>query len=198
MYQLPSLRLALGLGDQALEQRLRPALDATDELLVVAQCLAADQLVQAVESRQVDAVVVAWSLHRLTDAVLEQLEVAGVPVVVLVPDPADPRWQGRARSGAAGRRRTRRRCARCCSTARRGERVVSRPRPAPEPVVLKAADAPRQSDRRGTVMAVTGGVGSPGRTTRGDQPGDGARGRRADGARRSRPERLSSSRLSGS
>ena len=60
----PSLRLALGLGDQALEQRLRPAFDAADDVIVVAQCLAAEQVLQAVEARQVDAVVVAWSLHR--------------------------------------------------------------------------------------------------------------------------------------
>ena len=73
-YQPPSLRLALGLGDQELEQRLRPALDATDELTVVAQCLAADQLLQVAEARQADALLVAWSLHRLTDSLLEQLE----------------------------------------------------------------------------------------------------------------------------
>jgi Flp pilus assembly CpaE family ATPase len=163
VYQRPSLRLALGLGDQALEQRLRPALDATDDLLVVAQCLAADQLVQAVDARQVDAVVVAWSLHRLTDAVLAQLEVAGVPVIVLAPNPADQRWQGRAGPvlpldvDAALLRQT-------LLDARRGQRVVGRPRPAPEPVVLKAADAP-SSRAMGTVLAVTGGVGSPGRTT---------------------------------
>jgi Flp pilus assembly CpaE family ATPase len=163
MYQLPSLRLALGLGDQALEQRLRPALDATDELLVVAQCLAADQLVQAVDSRQVDAVVVAWSLHRLTDAVLAHLEVAGVPVIVLVPDPADQRWHDRAGPvlpvdvDAPMLRQM-------LLDTRRGERVFARPRPAPEPVVLKAADAPG-SRPTGTVLAVTGGVGSPGRTT---------------------------------
>src|SRR5882672_2392320 len=60
VYQPASLRLALGLGDQELEQRLRPAFDAADDVVVVAQCLAADQLVQAVESHQVDATVVAW------------------------------------------------------------------------------------------------------------------------------------------
>ena len=92
-YQPPSLRLALGLGDQELEQRLRPVLDSADELTVVAQCLAADQLLQVAESRQADALLVAWSLHRLTDGVLEQLERPGLLVVLLVPDPHEERWR---------------------------------------------------------------------------------------------------------
>src|SRR5436190_23762961 len=95
MYQAASMRLALGLGDQELEQRLRPAFDAADDVIVVAQCLAADQLVEAVESRQVDAVVVAWSLHRLSDAVLDHLDRSGLPIVLLVPDPHDQRWRAR-------------------------------------------------------------------------------------------------------
>ena len=45
-----------------------PALEARDDLVIVAQCLAADQLLQLVTARQVDALVVAWTLHRLTDA----------------------------------------------------------------------------------------------------------------------------------
>jgi Flp pilus assembly CpaE family ATPase len=166
VYQAPSLRLALGLGDQELEQRLRPALDADDDLVVVAQCLAADQLLQAVESRQADAVVVAWSLHRLTDTILHQLERPGVPIVLLVPDPGGERWRGRSGpvipvdSDAATVRQV-------VVTAGRGGRVFKRPRPAPEPVVLKpadtVADAPRETP--GSVIAVTGGAGSPGRTT---------------------------------
>src|SRR5262245_31408102 len=95
MYQPLSLRLALGLGDQELEQRLRPALDLSDDLVVVAQCLAAEQLLQVIDSREVDAAIVAWSLHRLTDAVLAQLDRSGVPIVLLVPDPDDPRWKSR-------------------------------------------------------------------------------------------------------
>ena len=94
-YQLPKLRLALGLGDQELEQRLRPALDAADDLSVVAQCLAADQLVQVVDTHAVDAAVVGWSLHRLTDALLDQLDRPGLLVVLLVPDPDEARWRGR-------------------------------------------------------------------------------------------------------
>jgi Flp pilus assembly CpaE family ATPase len=166
MYQLPRLRLALGLGDQELEQRLRPALDAADDVVVVAQSLAADQLLQAVESRLADAVVVAWSLHRLSEAVLEQLDQSGLPVVLLVPDPDDERW--RARRGpvlpldtdAATIREV-------VLAARRGERSftksLTRIRPTPEPVTLKAADAPEGPPHG--IIAVAGGVGSPGRTT---------------------------------
>ena len=55
VYQVTRLRLALGLGDQELEQRLRPAFDAADDVLVAAQCLAADQVVEAVESRRHDS-----------------------------------------------------------------------------------------------------------------------------------------------
>src|SRR5918911_2999009 len=95
MFEPPKLRLALGLGDQELEQRLRPAIDAADDVVVVAQCLAADQLLQVVESRQADALVVAWSLHRLTDALLDQLDRPELIVVLLVPDPGEARWRNR-------------------------------------------------------------------------------------------------------
>ncbi len=164
MYQISRLRLALGLGDQELEQRLRPAFDAADDMVVVAQCLAADQLVLAVESRQVDAVVVAWSLHRLTDAVLDQLDRSGLPVVLLVPDPHDQRWRGRrgpvmaVGSDDATIRQA-------LGAIRRGESFLnlSRPRPIPQPVILKDLDRP--ASPASGVIAVAGGAGSPGRTT---------------------------------
>src|SRR5437868_3513763 len=94
MFEAPELRLALGLGDQALEQRLRPALDTIGDVAVVAQCLAADQLLVVLEERRADAFVVAWNLHRLTDTTLAQLE-RSLPVVLLVPDPDDERWHAR-------------------------------------------------------------------------------------------------------
>src|SRR5215469_3153127 len=95
-YQAPDLRLALGLGDQELEQRLRPALEGIADVRVVAQCLSAEQLLQVVDSGQVDVVVVAWSLHRLTDAVLEQLDRPGRTLVVLAADPHELRWRDRS------------------------------------------------------------------------------------------------------
>jgi Mrp family chromosome partitioning ATPase len=164
VYQPPSLRVALGLGDQELEQRVRPALDAADDLVVVAQCLAADQVLQLVQSQQVDAVVVAWTLHRLTPGLLDQLERPGITLLVLVPDPDDTRW--RRRNGPVlGVDADAARIREALLSARPGLRPASRPRPAPEPepVVLKPADGPDQPV--GGVIAVTGGVGSPGRTT---------------------------------
>lgn len=169
MYQSSRVRLALGLGDQELEQRLRPALDAADDLAVVAQCLAADQLVQVVESRQVDAAVVAWSLHRLSDVVLAQLDQFGLPVVLLAPDPDDERWGTRRGpvlpldTDAATIREV-------VLAARRGERsftrIPPRVRPTSDPVTLKAADAPDGPDSPPHgIIAIAGGVGSPGRTT---------------------------------
>src|SRR5262245_39785461 len=95
MFEPPKLRLALGLGDQALEQRLRPAFDATDDLVVVAKGLAADQRLQTLDGRHIHSVVVACHLHRLTDAALLQLERAGPLVVLLAPDPDDERWHAR-------------------------------------------------------------------------------------------------------
>jgi Flp pilus assembly CpaE family ATPase len=165
VYRSPShhLRLALGLGDQELEQRLRPALDAADDLVVVAQCLAADQLVQAVEAREVDAIVLAWSLHRLTEAALEQIERSGLPVVLLVPDPDDQRWSAR-RSWVVGLDAQAAAIRELIVGSRRAERVLRRPRPAIEPVRLKTADQPQISQAPG-IIAITGGVGSPGRTT---------------------------------
>ena len=94
-FQLTGLRVALGLGDQELEQRLRPALEAASDLRIIAQCLAADQLLELVQSQQVDVLVVAWTLHRLTEAVVEQLERPGVTLVMLVQDPAEERWMKR-------------------------------------------------------------------------------------------------------
>jgi Mrp family chromosome partitioning ATPase len=162
MYQPPRLNVALGLGDQELEQRLRPALEAADDLAIVAQCLAADQLLEVVQSDRVDAVVVAWSLHRLSDTLLNELYRPGVSLVLLVPDPADARWHARpgavlglAADAAAVRQ--------AILAARPGVRPASRPRAAAEPLLLKPAD--RAAAQLGSVIAVAGGVGSPGRTT---------------------------------
>jgi MinD-like ATPase involved in chromosome partitioning or flagellar assembly len=160
-YQPPSLRLALGLGDQELEQRLRPALEAADDLTVVAQCLAADQLLQVADSRQADALVVAWSLHRLTDGLLEQLERPELLVLLLVPDPGDARWRNR-RGPVLGMDTDPATLRDALVSARAGGRPIIR-RPTPEPVPLKPAD--RTDTVSGTVIAVAGGAGSPGRTT---------------------------------
>jgi Flp pilus assembly CpaE family ATPase len=154
--------VALALGDQELEQRLRPALDAAEDLTIVAQCLAADQLLQLVDAEQVDALVVAWSLHRLTDAVLDQLDRPGLVRVLLVPNPEEPLWRqgggpvlGLDADAAAIRH--------ALWSARTGVPVVNRRRAPVEPVPMKRTD--RFDADVGGVIAVTGGAGSPGRTT---------------------------------
>jgi Flp pilus assembly CpaE family ATPase len=156
-----SLRLALGLGDQELEQRLRPTLDAADDVTVVAQCLAADQLLQVAESRQADALLVAWSLHRLTDSLLKQLERPELLLVVLVPDPDAARWRNR-RGPVLGVDIDPATLHEVLVSARPGARPNVR-RAAREPLPLQAAD--RVDAGTGVVIAVTGGAGSPGRTT---------------------------------
>jgi Mrp family chromosome partitioning ATPase len=161
-FEVTGLRVALGLGDQELEQRLRPALEAIADLRIVAQCLAADQLLELVQSQQVDALVVAWTLHRLTDAVLAQLERPGVTLVMLVPDPGEQRWIAR-RGPVLPIESQPEAVHQAIVAARPGGRVVPRSVPTSEPVPLKAADRPPTMS--GGVIAVTGGAGSPGRTT---------------------------------
>jgi MinD superfamily P-loop ATPase len=161
-FHLSGVRLALALGDQELEQRLRPDIETAEDLVIVAQCLAADQLAELVHSHQVDAAVVAWTLHRLTDTVLDQLERPGVTLVLLVPDPADDRW--RQRAGPVLPLDTDPQAIREAILAGRpGLRPVPRPVPTSPAVPLELAD--RVQPPLGGVVAVTGGAGSPGRTT---------------------------------
>jgi len=168
MFSPPRLRLALGLGDQELEWRLRPALDADDdELAVVAQCLSADQVLQAIEAQQVDALVVAWGLHRLSEALLEQLERTRLPLLLLVPDPEHERWQAR-RGPVLPLDADARTVRAAILAASRGERFrPTRAAPAPESAPRKAAAGPaaESSPQPLSIIAVAGGAGSPGRTT---------------------------------
>jgi MinD-like ATPase involved in chromosome partitioning or flagellar assembly len=161
-FQLTGLRVALGLGDQELEQRLLPALEAVAELRIVAQCLAADQLLELVHSRRVDVLVVAWSLHRLTDAILAQLERPELTVVLLVPDPGEPRWMER-RGPRLSIDSPPELVHQAILAARSGGRVLPRPAITQDPLPLKPAD--RAPITAGGIIAVTGGAGSPGRTT---------------------------------
>src|SRR4051794_35163038 len=87
------VRLAVGIGDPERERQILPELDVTAELIVAERCLSADALLDAVLARRVDAVLVAYDLHRLA-RVLPELEASAMPRVLLVPDPEEPRWQG--------------------------------------------------------------------------------------------------------
>ena len=89
----PLVGLAVGLGDPEREQALLSALDGYEDIRVVERCLSADQLLSAVQQRGVDAVLVAGSLHRLTEARLNALSHERVPTVLLAADGDDPRWR---------------------------------------------------------------------------------------------------------
>ena len=159
----PALRLALALGDQELEQRLRPALDAAADFEVVVQCLAADQLQEVVHTRQVDAVVVAWGLHRLSESVLTQLERGRVPLLLLAPDPESERWQSRQAVVLPMQVEPAALCEAIQAVARGERPLAARPTSALEAAQTRSAEPPDPEQL--TVVAVAGGAGSPGRTT---------------------------------
>jgi MinD-like ATPase involved in chromosome partitioning or flagellar assembly len=158
------MRVALGLGDQELEWRLRPALDADDQLVVCAQCLSTEQLLHVLQTHQADVAVIATGLHRLTPIAFEQIERVGLPVVLLAPELEQERWPVRhARVLPVDSDATAVRDA--ILALRRGERssLVHTTSSHREPLVSPAMDA--TVPRRATVIAVTGGAGAPGRTT---------------------------------
>jgi MinD-like ATPase involved in chromosome partitioning or flagellar assembly len=155
------LRVALALGDQEREQRLRPALETDPDLLVVAQCLGADQLVEVVETQRLDGVIVACDVHRLTDATLRQLDRRGPPLVVLDRDPTAERWH-ELRGVVLPLDADASAVSNAVKSVRRGQRPVTQTRPttpADPPVQPSGADLVRN------VIVVTGGHGSPGRST---------------------------------
>src|SRR5438034_9671320 len=82
-----SIRLAVGLGDPEREHFLLPALAESGDFVVVARCLAADQLLACLQRGRVDAALLAADLHRLTESALGDLERARLPPVLLPPQP---------------------------------------------------------------------------------------------------------------
>jgi Flp pilus assembly CpaE family ATPase len=157
------LRVALGLGDQELEQRLRPALDMDDELVVAMNCLSADQVVRAVEAEAADVIVIAWGLHRLSEAVLGQFETGRLGVVLLAPSHMT-RLEGLQRitvlslDADADTLRT------AIKLAARGERWRA-PRPRAASTASHGAESESAPRSALQVLTVAGGAGSPGRTT---------------------------------
>ena len=157
------LRVALGLGDQELEQRLRPALDADAELSVAAHCLAADQVLQALESAAVDAIVVAWGLHRLSEAVISELERARLPVVLLAPS-TTPHLEKLQRITLLPLDVDTETLRAAIKLAARGERWRP-PRARREMEASAPASPPEAPAAALQIFAIAGGSGSPGRTT---------------------------------
>jgi MinD-like ATPase involved in chromosome partitioning or flagellar assembly len=158
-----AVRIALGLGDQELEQRLRPALDADDELDVVLHCLAADQVVHAVDAKLVDIVVVAAGLHRLSDSVLTRLQRARLPVVLLSAE-SDGAASDDGSTIVLARDVDASTLRQAIVAVARGRRWSARPRP-----VRERSEEPSPPPRTEaladlSIIAVAGGAGSPGRT----------------------------------
>jgi MinD-like ATPase involved in chromosome partitioning or flagellar assembly len=168
------LRLAVGIGDPERERDILPELDATADMVVAERCLSADTLLEAVLARRVDAVLVSYDLHRLGRS-LPELEASGIPRVLLVHDPEEPRWQplggivlpvsvapdvvveavqAAVRGEPFGR------------TEAEVEPVAFefiRPKPDDAPPVESVADT-RAEDDRPVVFAIASGHGAPGRT----------------------------------
>lgn len=87
-------RVAVGLGDPQLEQRVVPMLREPGDLVIAARCLAADQLLRFVRRELVDAILVSDDLHRLAGATLAELAQERTALIVLVTPGGEGRWQG--------------------------------------------------------------------------------------------------------
>lgn len=161
---IPPLRLAVGLGDPERERELLPALGEAGDLVVAERCLAADQLLESAQTGRIDAILLASDLHRLSGGTLAELVRTRVPLVVLAPQPDEPRWQGLPAVVlplGAGPETVRE----AIEAAVRGERPrMVEPLPAPdaEPAAPKAPVETGASAL--AVLAVASGHGSPGRT----------------------------------
>lgn len=159
------LRLALALGDPEREQRLLPALSVRDDVQVVERCLSADQLLDAVAAGRVDVVVVAADLHRLGSGPLADLTTTRLPMVLLVAEPRETRWQ--AQPGVILPLEADPELVdRAIMAAARGERMAPlAPVAEPIPSDARVEPEPKLETDYLSVIAVGSGAGSPGRTT---------------------------------
>lgn len=91
-----SVRVAIGLGNAEREQELLPVLtDPPDgaAAITVERCLTVNQVQACVERGQVDALLLATDLHRLSPERLASLGTAGIPLVLLTSDAEHERWR---------------------------------------------------------------------------------------------------------
>jgi len=79
----PAVRLVVGLGNAERERRLVPELTDSGQMDVVARCLAADQVADALRRTRADIAVLALDLHRLNDTALAGLAATGLPLIGL-------------------------------------------------------------------------------------------------------------------
>ena len=159
------IHLAVGLGDPERERRLLPALTASGALAIAERCLSGDQLL-ALDRAGVDALLVAFDLHRLSGGILAELARSGLPLIVLAPDagwPGGPDLPGTVLPLESDPDAVRR----AIEAAVRGEgpRPVRRRLDAPPRQAAEPAHVIDDATGHGTVIAVAGGHGSPGRTT---------------------------------
>lgn len=167
----PTLRLAVGVGDPERERALLPALDDAGDVLITDRCLSADELLAAcANGHQVDAVLLAFDLHRLGGDALDELQRSRVPLVLLAPDPDARRWQTFAGvvvpldADAALVRQA-------LDAARHGERLASagleveNPAQDAQPVQVASSASAALVAEGLAVLALVSGHGSPGRTT---------------------------------
>lgn len=87
----PRPRLAVGLGDPDLEQALLPTLHAAGEF-TIERCLTGRHLLARVHHGEITAILVASHLPQFDRQTLADLSRTRLPLVLLAPDPAAPRW----------------------------------------------------------------------------------------------------------
>jgi hypothetical protein len=157
-------RLAVGIGDPEREREILPELDATGEFVVAERCLGADTLLDAVVNRRVDAVLVAYDLHRLGRA-LPELEATGMPRVLLVPDPEEARWQS-LRGIVLPSTAPPEIVLEALRAAIRGEVIApARQEPMDLPSTPRPVETSHERVGDPVVFAIAGGHGAPGKTT---------------------------------
>lgn len=186
---IPAFRVAAGLGDPERERALLPALGEGGEFVVAERCLTGDELVTHCRVGQIDVVLAADDLHRLSPGTLSELVRTRTPLVLLASRPAEERWQSLpgivllleaspSTVREALRRALRGERSRPYVQQTSAERGNTEPDPSVRPAevalpVQPALDAgPRSaaprteaSTARGAVVAIASGPGSPGRST---------------------------------
>ncbi len=169
------MRVLLAVGDRELEGRLQRDLPAAG-IVVHGRCLDGPSLIELAAPENVDAVLAAADLHRLTEETLRQLAGREIPVVLLVPadDAARISWlagtvpaSSPAPVVAGAVHRAVSRGAR--PAAPTGDAAPAAPRlelvTPPGAVRGRPRQTAHGADAPGRVVAVVSGKGAPGKTT---------------------------------
>ena len=91
-----ALRLVVGLGDAERERDLIPALVGSVRFLWCSGAYSADQVLDCIRREQVDVVLLAEGLHRLTWSIVSDLGRSRTPFVLLTSNPNEPRLRNAA------------------------------------------------------------------------------------------------------